>query len=246
MKVPHLILFRRHSGFTLVELLVVIAIVAVLALTAFTFARRGLDRAAASKSLSRLRQSGTILLAEAQEKNGRMQYAVDDAVVDSPLLPYNIVRASLGIGFSAQRSAVQLCDIMHWDAVKLKPADFHRNCFGVNFTNIPDDPEGRGVQWIDEMLATENGTYEVRTLINAAVNRPDAYALLLDSSNTRGEEVFRIREDEGGFVGLRNSGMAHGFFLDGSARQLDSTGLKNIGFTRACDNSTSPPRMRNL
>lgn len=246
MKVPHPIPFQRRCGFTLVELLVVMAIVAVLAVSAFVFARQGLDKAASSKSLSRLRQSGTILLVEAIERNGKMQYAVNDAAVDSPLLPYNIVRTTLGIEYSQQQSAIHLCDIMHWDAVKLKPTDFPRNCFGVNFTNIPDEGDGRAVQWIEETLTDDNGSHELRTLITASVNRPETYALLLDSSNTQGEEVFQIREDEGGFVGLRNSGKAHGFFLDGSARQLDVSELKNQGFTRVCDNRTNPPRMRNL
>lgn len=247
MKVPLLLQNRRERGFTLVELLVVIAIVAVLALTAFMFARRGLDKASASKSLSRLRQSGAILLADAQDKNGRMQYAVDAAQADSPFLPYNIVRNAMGLEVSAARTAAGLCDIMHWDPAKLKPKDYPMNCYGVNFTTIPDEPEGHGVEWLDETITTADGlTVDVRTLIGAKVGRPEIYPLLLDSSNAKGEEVFCIREDEGGFVGLRNSGLAHGYFLDGSARQLDGPELRKAGFSRVYDNSTSPPKLRSL
>lgn len=242
MKASHPLPVRREHGFTLVELLVVIAIVAVLALTAFMFARKGLEKATSSRALSRLRQSGAILLADAQEKNGRMQYAISDAQVDSPLLPYNIVRNTLGIDVSTTQTPVGLCEIMHWDPVKLKPGAYQRNCFGVNFTNIPDEPEGQGVQWTDGT----SGDVEVRTLISATVNRPEFYPLLLDSSTVKGEEIFSIREDEGGYVGLRNSGKAHGYFLDGSARELGVSELKSAGFAKAYDNSSTPPKMRTL
>ena len=238
---------RRGRGFTLVELLVVIAIVAVLALTAFMFARRGLEKASASQSLSRLRQSGSILLADAQDKNGKLQYAIDSQQPDSPYLPYNIVRNALGLEVSTGQAATGLCDIMHWDPAKLKPADYHMNCYGVNFTTIPDEPEGSGVEWLSETIATTDGqTAEVRTLISAKVSRPDAYPLLMDSSNSKGEEVFRISEDQGGFVGLRNSGKAHAYFLDGSARELDAPQLKKAGFSKVYDNHTTPPTMRAL
>lgn len=223
-----------------------IAIVVVLASVVFMFARQGLAKAAASKSLARLRQSGSILLADAQEKNGKMQYAVDAEPVDSEFLPYNIVRKSLGIEISSQQTALGLCDIMHWDAAKLKPAIYPRNCFGVNFTDIPDVPAGFGVTWTDETVGTASGDVAVRTLISTTVNRPGFYPILLDSSNAQGEEIFRIREADGGYVGLRNSGKAHGFFLDGSARALDKGELKAAGFTRACDNSTTPPKMLRL
>lgn len=246
MKATHPLPVRREHGFTLVELLVVIAIVAVLALTAFMFARKGLDKATSSRALSRLRHSGTILLADAHEKNGRMQYAVSDAQADSPLLPYNIVRNTLGIEVSTAQSSVGLCEIMHWDPVKLKPGAYQRNCFGVNFTNIPYEPEGRGVQWTDGTITDAGGDVEVRTLISATVNRPEFYPILLDSSTDKGEEIFSIREDEGGYVGLRNSGKAHGYFLDGSARQLGVTELKSAGFAKAYDNSSTPPKMRTL
>jgi prepilin-type N-terminal cleavage/methylation domain-containing protein len=65
--------FKRR-GFTLVELLVVITIIAVLAGVVFAVTNSMKARAAASKSLSEVRQAGTLLLAKAAESNGRCQY----------------------------------------------------------------------------------------------------------------------------------------------------------------------------
>lgn len=236
----------RKPGFTLVELLVVIAIVAVLVATSFMFARKAMDKAASSRSLSRMRQSGMILLSDAQDKNGRMQYAADALQADSPLLPYNIVRNALGMEVSAGQSPTGLCDIMHWDPVKLKPTNYHMNCYGVNFTTIAGVGDRRGVEWLDETIITDDSELAVRTLIAATVDRPETYPILLDSSNARGEEVFSVIESEGRYVALRNSGKAHGYFLDGSAREMGVIELKKAGFSKAYDNSTTPPKSRTL
>jgi prepilin-type N-terminal cleavage/methylation domain-containing protein len=237
---------RRRNGFTLVELLVVIAIVAVLAVAAFMFARTALDKAAASRSLSHLRQSGSVLLADAQDKNGRLQYVVNDGLTDSPLLPYNIVREAVGLDISPGQSVMQLCEIMHWNPSKLKPAVYPRNCFGINFNNLPGDGEIRGVEWVDDKLPMGETVVDVRTLTTATVPRPEAYPFLLDSSTARGDEIFSIRKEEGGYPGMRNSGKTHAYFLDGSARQLDRDGLRKAGFTMACDNSRTPPALISL
>lgn len=238
----------RDRGFTLVELLVVIVILAVLFSVVFMFARKGIAKASASKSLSRLRESGAILLADVQEKNGKLQFAADAGQADSPYLPYNIVRANLGLEIpeSGPQTAAQMCEIMHWDPAKLKPAVYPQNCYGVNFTNIPNDPEGFGVTWADETLVTDKGEVQVRNLVLAGITRPEFYPFLMDSSDAQGNEVFRIRESEAGYVGLRNNGKAHAYFLDGSARELGPVELKAAGFTRACDNSITPPTLRSL
>ena len=246
MKVPYSFQHRRQRGFTLVELLVVIAIVAVLALTAFMFARRGLEKATASKALSRLRQSGTILLADAQDKNGKLQYAVSAQQPESPWLPYNIVRNALDLKVAADQRASELCEIMHWDPTKLKPTTYQMNCYGVNFTTINSEFEDQRVEWTDESITTDTSMEDVRTLIIARIGRPESYPFLMDSSNARGEETFAIRQDLGNYVGLRNSGKAHGYFLDGSVRQLGPVELKQAGFTRVYDNSTTPPKSRTL
>jgi prepilin-type N-terminal cleavage/methylation domain-containing protein/prepilin-type processing-associated H-X9-DG protein len=235
---------RRGRGFTLVEVLVVIAIIAVLALTAFLFARKGMDKANASRSLAKLRQSGAILLADALDKNGKMQYSADASREDSPYLPYNIIRAELGIELKPAPSLSGLCDIMHWDPNRLRPSDFTKNCFGVNFTGVRESEGVEAAEWIDEILTTDAGDELVRSLIVAKVSRPERYPLLMDSSDARGQEVFSIREEEGGYVGLRNSGRANAYFLDGSARQLATLDLKDAGFTRAYDNSQNPPVLR--
>ncbi len=234
---------RRRRGFTLVELLVVIAIIMVLATVAFLFARQGLAKATATKALERLRQSGTILLADAQEKNGRFEFAVASDPPDSPYLPYNIVRKNLGIDFSNPlQSEAQLCDIMHWDNKKLKPTIFVRNCFGVNFTNIAGGPEGTDITWKDENVTSDTGEIAVRSLMQSNIGRPERYPLLMESSDQKGNEIFYIREREGNRVGLRDNGKSLGFFMDGSARPLDRKNLKELGFGNVFDNTTTPPK----
>lgn len=234
---------RSRRGFTLVELLVVIAIIMVLATVAFLFARQGLSKATATKALERLRQSGTILLADAQEKNGKFEYAVASDPPDSPFLPYNIVRKELGIDFSNPlQSEAQLCDIMHWDNKKLKPTLYHRNCFGVNFTNIVGGIEGTDIAWKDDNVTSDTGEIAVRSLMQSNVGRPERYPLLMESSDPKGNEIFYIREREGNRVGLRDSGKSMGYFMDGSARPLDRKNLKDLGFSNVFDNTTMPPK----
>jgi prepilin-type N-terminal cleavage/methylation domain-containing protein len=261
---------NANPGFTLVELLVVIVLMVALCTLVFMFTRTGMARASSSSAMSRLRESGILLLADAQEKNGVFQYSLDDTPRDSPYLPYNIIRKALGVEMpgTGLQTENQLCRIMHWDADKLKPAVYHRNCFGVNFTDKP------GVDWSDEIITVDDNEYEVHTLIASTVSRSISYPILLDSSDSRGNEVFRIHDGEddpsagpsnsirpharfprqprfpsrvaAGYVGLRNSGKAHAFFLDGSVRGLDTLDLKAEGFTKAYDNSTSPPVLRSL
>lgn len=236
----------RRPGFTLVELLVVIAIVAVLALVAFTFARKGLQKAAASRAMSNLRQSGAILLSNAQENNGRLQYAIDADESESPYLPYNIVRKALDIEIVPEQTAKSLCEIMHWNAAKLKPTVYQKNCFGVNFTQIPADKDDPGVQWKEETISGAGNGIAVRTLYLSTVKRLGRYPILLDSSDSKGNEIFAIREESGNFPGMRNSGKANGFFLDGSSRELGHPELKDAGFNYAYDNSKKPPSLEEL
>lgn len=241
MKTPNL--HRRRPGFTLVELLVVIAIVMVLATLAFIFAKQGLAKATASKAMERMRQSGSILLANAQEKNGKFEFATDAEPANSEFLPYNIVRKELGIDFSdGENKENQLCDIMHWDHKKLKPTNFVRNCFGVNFTEIKGGAEGTEVIWKDDKVTTDAGDIQVRSLMQSTVGRPERYPILLESSDAKGNEIFSIREGEAGRVGMRDLGKSLGFFMDGSARPLDKKDLKNCGFSNAYDNTKTPPK----
>lgn len=130
---------------------------------------------------------------------------------------------------------------MHWDSSKLKPLVYRKNCFGVNFTtDIPEE-----VTWLEEIMP-ESGNYKVKTLVLAAVARPDNYPLLIDLSDSKGDEILQILESVGGSVGLCNSGKAHGYFLDGSARELNPVDLKAAGFSKIYDNSTRLPKVRTL
>lgn len=226
----------HRQGFTLVELLVVIVIVASLAALITMVAQAALAKAASSKALSNLRQSGTIFLASATEKNGKMQFTDDAGGSDLSLLPYNVVRQELGLrwGSSGETGQPQICEIMHWNFEKVKPKKYEENCFGVNFTNLPDSEN------LDEWTVDE--VTKVKTLVLARISRPGAYPFLLDSSNSTGDEYFQILDSGSGAVGLRNSGKANAYFLDGSARSLDRADLKKAGFTKAYDNKTTPPK----
>lgn len=66
----------RH-GFTLTEVLVVIAIIAVVALMAFHFASRALERAKFAVDLGQMRQIGSAIIARSVENNDRC-YSKDE------------------------------------------------------------------------------------------------------------------------------------------------------------------------
>ena len=138
-------------------------------------------------------------------------------------------------------------EIMHWDVKKLRPVLPHWNCRGINFQNVTY-PDGTTTKWTQEAVKNIDGTTaNVKTLSLASVARPDLYPLLIDSSSADGREIFRIEEKLGDCVGLRETGgKASAFLFDGSARHMDKADLKKAGFTKAYDNSTTPPKSLTL
>lgn len=221
---------RESAAFTLVEVLVVIVIIAVLTSFAIMGVKKSMAKAASIKSISNIRQSGTILLGNAAENNGRLR-VFRDGVNSWDFRHYYIVGNQSGY-------TAGMCEIMHWNAAKLPGG--HWNCRGINFTHIP----AFGVQWNG---APSGDGGNVWSLSIGTVTRPEAFPFLLDSSEASGAEIFRLGVGfPDNLPGLRNSGKAHGYFLDGSARELGPAELKKAGFTRAYDNSVKPPKVITL
>jgi prepilin-type N-terminal cleavage/methylation domain-containing protein len=228
----------RRNGFTLTELLVVITIIAVLAGIAFTATSNLKERAGASKRVSYVRQAGTILLAKASETNGRCQlFSGGSGSFD--FRPYYIIKAELGMEINDTNET----DIMFWDSKKLPPKLPAWNCRGVNFKNVPDF----NVVWTTNSIKDSQGrNANVASLNIGLVTRPGAYPLMIDSSTSSGDETFRIN-DNADCVGLREAGKkANAFMLDGSVRSMGIAELKTAGFTKAYDNSSSPPQLISL
>jgi prepilin-type N-terminal cleavage/methylation domain-containing protein len=232
---------RRRPGFTLVELLVVIAILAVLAAITFAVSTKLRARAEATKAFNHIRQSGMILLSDAQDKNNRLEFFSGGGSGGFEIRAYNIVRAYMGIERGRwNNQPANLIEMMHWNHKRVAPNNFHWNCFAVNFTNVSDFD----VRWrIDN--GRDDGS-NARMLPVSTVGRLSAYPLLLDSSMADGSEIFRVGIVQTELPALRNAGKCHAFFLDGSARSLDEAGLKAAGFRTAYDTSETPPRLINL
>lgn len=232
---------RRKTGFTLIELLVVIAIIAVLAVALFSVTGKIREKAKASTRLSDIRQSGSMLLTPAAENNGRCAY-FSGGTGNFEYRPYLMIRREIR---STENS---LLDMMHWDAGRLPPTpgNQHWNCRAVNFQNVTY-PDGTSTRWIQQSIRDgADRAGNLKTLSLASIERPWAYPLLIDSSNSSGAEIFRINEAAGECVGLRESGKAGAFLFDGSSRLMDKADLKKAGFTRAYDNSTKPPEVISL
>jgi prepilin-type N-terminal cleavage/methylation domain-containing protein len=228
-----------RGGFTLVELLVVIAIIAVLAAVTFSVTRRLQQGAQASTRLSDMRQSGSMLLALASERNGRCSFFAGGQSTGWDYRPYILLRKELRLPDNDQ----SFVEIMHWDRKKLPAATPHWACRGTNFQDVTY-PDGTTTRWTEERYVDPfNGrTATLKSISLASISRPNLYPLLIDSSRSDGSEIFRINENNGDCVGLREAGgKASAFLFDGSARLMDKADLKKAGFTKAFDNSTTPP-----
>jgi prepilin-type N-terminal cleavage/methylation domain-containing protein len=227
-----------RRGFTLVELLVAIVIIAALAAVVIGVTRKIQQSAQASTRLSNMRQAGTVLLGIAADRNGRCAYFSGGAGNFA-------YRHYLMVGNELGRTDDFNIEIMHWDSKKRPPSkgNEHWNCRAINFKNVTY-PDGTSTRWINESVkdgSDRGGT--VKSIAIAAVARPGSYPLLIDSSRSGGGEIFRIDEGNGDCVGLREAGgtKASAFLFDGSARLMDKAELKEAGFTKAIDNSTTPP-----
>lgn len=232
---------RNRAGFTLVELLVVIAIIAVLAAITFAVSTKLRARAESVKAFSNIRQSGMILLSDAQEKNNRLAFFSGGASGGFDIRAYNIVRSHMKYERNRwNNQPANLIEIMHWNHKRVPPVNFHWNCYAVNFTDV--------IQF-DIRWRVNNGQQDgsnARVLAISTVARPSAYPILVDSSTANGSEIFRVGIVQTELPALRNAGKCHAFFLDGSARPLDQAGLKAAGFRTAYDTSKSPPKLINL
>lgn len=228
----------NRRGFTLVELLVAIVIIAALAAIVIGVTRSVQERAKASTRLSNMRQAGAVLLGIAADRNGRCSY-FSGGNGNFAYRHYLMVRTELGW------TGNDPVEIMHWDSKKRPPSggNTHWNCRAINFKNV-NYSDGTSTRWINESVKDNTGAGgTVKSLSLAAVAKPGSYPLLIDSSRAGGGEIFRIDEGSGDSVGMREAGgtKAAAFFFDGSARFMDKTDLKEAGFTKAFDNSETPP-----
>ena len=232
-----------RRGFTLVELLLVIVMIAALAAIVLATTRKIQQSAQATNRLATMRQAGSLLLAVASENNGRCSfYAGGNSGWE--YRPYLILLKELSLTSEKNydTNATNRVEIMHWDMKKLPPLLPHWNCRAINFQNVTY-PDGTATKWTQESVKNVDGTTaNVKSLSLASVARPSQYPLLIDSSTAIGKEIFRIEEKLGDCVGLREAGgKASAFLFDGSGRHMDKVDLKKAGFTKAYDNSTTPP-----
>jgi prepilin-type N-terminal cleavage/methylation domain-containing protein len=239
-----------RRGFTLVEILVVIVIIAVLAAVTFSVTRRIQQSAQASNRLSNMRQAGSMLLGIASENNGRCSYFAGGSSTAWEHRPYLILLKELGLTNQKDYNVNEAnrVKIMHWDLEKLPPVLPHWNCRAINFQNVTY-PDGTATKWTqEEYIDPYNGRKaNLKSISLASISRPGSYPMLIDSSTSDGREIFRINEGNGDCVGLREAGgKASAFMFDGSARHMDKADLKKAGFTKAFDNSTTPPKSVNL
>lgn len=247
-QVKHCSQVKRRSarhGFTLVELLVVITIILVLAAIVISVTRKVQQSAQASNRLSDVRQAGSMLLNLATENNGRCSFFAGGNSAWE-YRPYLILLKELSLTNSKDynKNETNRVEVLHWDMKKLPPLLPHWNCRAINFQNVTY-PDGTSNKWTQEQITNINdGTKaNVKSISLASVSMPGSYPLLIDSSSADGREVFRINEGGGDCVGLRESGgRASAFFFDGSARVMGKADLKKAGFTKAYDNSTTPPK----
>ena len=229
---------RRPRGFTLIELLVVITIVVVLASVTFSIASKMMARAASATAFSNLRQSGMILLSDAQEKGNRLSFFSGGASGGFDQRAYNIVRSHLGKPQGQWNNRLEnRIDIMHWNPKKVPPNNFHWNCYAINFT----DNEDAGSFWRIESGRPDGSNGRVLTI--PSVRRPESVPLLMDSSTANGSEIFRVGVVSTEIPGLRNAGKCNAFFLDATGRAMDRSDLKLAGFSSAYDNSSNPPKL---
>ncbi|NNC90692.1 MAG: type II secretion system protein [Akkermansiaceae bacterium] len=235
MPARHQPFHRSRRGFTLVELLVTITIVITLAALIIAFTKGAFQAADSARCLERLRQSGAIMVGAAASQNNRIRIFKGGAG-SFDQRPYFILRDEMNLpDESYDAHFATLSTIMFCPAAP-EPKTPHWNCYGLNFTNS----KVAGATWSQERIRDEQGrSAQVSSLYMTSVQDPSRFVLIADSCRSDGQQIFRI--SGGDRIGLRHKMRANVFFLDGSARAIDASGLGRLGFTQAYDTSTNPP-----
>jgi len=233
------------KGFTLVELLVVIAIIAALAALSFAVFGKANKAAKRATCLNRVRNIGDMILTSAADSAGNVQIFNGGAGGSNTTryIPYYIVAEQSGFPTGGKRKTLynMMKEIMFCPVAPPPRTPYYKYCYGINL----NPSQKAGAEWIDQSVLDPDGSsYSLTTLNVARVASPASYVLVADSSRSNGQQSFVIYGSD--LIAMRHDGRANACFLDGSSRSLTEGELGRLGFQRAFDCSSKPPKSVNL
>lgn len=209
---------KIRYGFTLIEMLVVIAILAVLIGLLVPAVGRVQRQALVTQALAGIRQSGTFLLAEAAENQGKLRLHIW-GTTSSEARDYMLVNI-VGKHFGASaHNELQLSKIIRTPAW-YKPAFGSLTTWTVWGVNYQDNA-ANGVIWNTEPLpGSTNQSLQVLRIYQ--VINPSVYPLLGDSSDAQGSPHLRLSRinTDGRSFALRYNERGPIFTLAGSAKMI--------------------------
>ena len=215
--------YTLKKGFTLIELLVVIAIIGILAALLFPVVSKAMDSAKDTECISRMRQVGFAYVNEANDNDGEIGL-FEGGTGAFEFRPYFRALTLLDIeGAKGSSAEIMSCPMAP------DPAAIHWNTFGVNFLDIDE----LNYVWKSGTVTDGSGSSATVSVLNThKVGKPSQAPLIVDSSQTDGQQIFRITPGDDR-LGLRHDGRGNGFFLDSSVQKIDEAFAEEIGFPNA-------------
>lgn len=207
------------AGFSLLEILVALVILGVMAALIISGVDRARSRADLTHCMANLRNSGIGMFAYIGDSDNRIRSFYGGSYMEGLIWS----RVMFEQGYVADEDLLR-CPIGELTYLN-DPSKRHLwywQTYGINLTT----PPGR----VDVHNSSSGSTGRVHETSMHAIERPDLYLLLADSTDPAAQpkQIFRMAPANKGGIHLRHEGKASVFYLDGRVETIDRDGLREL------------------